>query len=83
MNYMNIHSALTFSPQSETHHNQSGSVPVGGNPDLSELVFPDDILVPRQQIYISISAAANRQYTIDLASELPYLVHMTLQQRMY
>lgn len=40
-------------------------------------------LFPRQQIYISICAVGNIQYSIDLASELPYLMQRTLQSRMY
>lgn len=62
------------------------------NPALSLLVvtqiylnwyFLMTFLFPRQQIYISTSAAGNIQYNIDLASELPYLMHMTLQSRGY
>lgn len=61
--YMNIHSDLTFSPQSEAGHNQSGSFPVGGNPDLSELVFPDDIPVPTPaDLYLNICC---RKYTMQ------------------
>lgn len=41
------------------------------------------VLFPLQQIYISISAVGNIQCSIDLASELPYLMHTTLQARIY
>lgn len=80
---MNIHSDLTFSPRSGTDHNQSSPLPVGGNLDLSGLVSPDDTPLPPRWIYISISAVGNTQNSIDLASELPYLMPMTLQTRMY
>ena len=40
-------------------------------------------LFPLRQIYISISAAGNIQCSIDLASEPPYFMHMTLQSRIY
>ena len=80
---MNIHSDLTFSPRSGTDHNQSSPLPVGGNLDLSGLISPDDTPLPPRWIYISISAVGNTQNSIDLASELPYLMPMTLQTRMY
>lgn len=58
--YMNIHSDLTFSPQSETESNQCRSFPAGGNPDLSELIFPDDILAPRTaDLYLNICCRKN------------------------
>lgn len=61
--YMNIHSDLTFSPQSETESNQSRSFPAGGNPDLSELIFPDDILAPpTADLYLNICC---RKYTMQ------------------
>lgn len=60
---MNTHSDLTFSAQSQRDHNQSSSFPVGGNPDLSELLFPDDIPVPTTaDLYLSICC---RKYTIQ------------------
>lgn len=48
------------------HHNQSSSVPVGGNPDLSEPIFPDDIPVPTTvDLYLNICC---RKYTIQYRS---------------
>ena len=48
------------------HHNQSSSVPVGGNPDLSEQIFPDDIPVPTTaNLYLYICC---RKYIIQYRS---------------
>lgn len=50
------------------HHNQSSSVPVGGNPDLSELILPDDIPVPTTaDLYFNICC---RKYTIQYRSSI-------------
>lgn len=60
---MNIQSDLTFLPPSEAEHNQSSSLPVGGNPDLSKLVFPDDSPVPTTaDLYLNIGC---RKYTMQ------------------
>lgn len=79
---MNIHCDLTFSAAlSETDHKQSRSGSVGGNPDLSELIYPDDILVPIAVDLLFYIWVGNIQCSIDLASKLPYSMLMTLQSR--
>jgi hypothetical protein len=66
-------SKLTFSPWNESDHNQLSSFPVGRNPFLSKLLFPDGFPVSTKA-YLHLSICYRKCTTQHwFASELPYL----------